>query len=276
MRYLIRPCPQSAIEEECLWSLVQGYAEWCHQQRRKIQVMSYWRELGLLPLLLLCALTAPVWASTVYVAKTGNDAHTCTQAKNQATPRLTVQQGIACLASGDHLILGDGIYHEQIADVAGEEQPGAIRPPSGLSWSQPTTIKAANPRKAVIDKPQPGHPYNHTVYLGRADTRYLALEGLVIDGRGHGTCVWVGPSTHIRLKGNLIKNCGSHGVLVSVADDGSGAQDMYLEGERDHEHRHRAGRPAWLPRHLLYRQYLVHPGQLYSRALSLLRHPRDE
>ena len=49
-----------------------------------------------------------------------------------------------------------------------------------------------------------------------------------IDGRGHGTCVWVGPSSHIRLKNNLIRNCGSHGVFGSVADDGSGCQDMQL------------------------------------------------
>ena len=119
-------------------------------------------------------------------------------------------------------------YHEQIADVAGDETPNTIRPPSGLSWSQPTTIKAANPRKAILDKPQAPHPYTYVVFLGRADTRYISIEGLALDGRGHGTCVWVGPSSHIRLKNNVIRNCGSHGVFGSVADDGSGCQDMQL------------------------------------------------
>lgn len=180
-------------------------------------------------MLLLCLLTSPAWAAQTYhVAKDGNNSRTCEQARSQATPRLTIQQGIACLAGGDTLILGDGVFHEQIADTAGEEQPGAIRPPAGLSWNQPTTIKAAHPRKAILDKPQPGHPYNHTVYLGRADTRYLVLEGLVIDGRGHGTCVWVGPASSIRLKGTLIRNCGSHGIYGAVADDGSGGQDIQL------------------------------------------------
>ena len=181
-----------------------------------------------LALVCLALFSTPGEPASVYVTNTGSDAHTCQQARNQATPRRSVNAGIACLAAGDTLILGDGTYSEQLSDVVSGETPNTVRPPSGLSWSQPTTIKSANPRKAVIDKPQPGEPYNHTVYLGRADTSYLSIEGLVIDGRGHGTCLWVGPGSHIRIQGNVIKNCGGNGVYSAVADDGSGGQDIHL------------------------------------------------
>ena len=117
--------------------------------------------------------------ATYYVSPQGSPMHTCQQATSPSTPRQTVNQGLACLAGGDTLMLGDGVYHEQIADVAGDETPNTIRPPSGLSWSQPTTIKAANPRKAILDKPQAPHPYTYVVFLGRADTRYISIEGLV-------------------------------------------------------------------------------------------------
>ena len=130
------------------------------------------------------------------------------------------------MVGGDTLILQDGVWNEQIGDTQGEA-PGSKRPPSGLSWNQPTVIRAENPRKATINKPQPG--VDHVIMLGLPDTQYLVLEGLVLDGRGHATCVWVGPSSHIRFKGNRITNCGNHGIFGAIADDGSGGQDIQIE-----------------------------------------------
>jgi hypothetical protein len=181
-------------------------------------------------LLVLCLLTSPVWAATYYTAPGGNDSHTCAQAQSFATARATLQGGIQCLASGDTLLLGDGTYHEQISDVVDDEHPGTTRPPAGLSWEHPTVIRAQHLHKAILDKPQGGHPYSHTVMLGMPDTQYLSLEGLVIDGRGHATCVWIGPGSHLRLVGNVIKNCGGNGVYASVADDASGGQDLQIIG----------------------------------------------
>lgn len=49
MRYLMRPMPQSDIEEECLWTIVVGDMSWCYHRRQRIQALSYWRALGLDP-----------------------------------------------------------------------------------------------------------------------------------------------------------------------------------------------------------------------------------
>ncbi len=43
-----RPVPQSAIEEECLWSIVQASVAWALlSQRRPLNALAYWRALGL-------------------------------------------------------------------------------------------------------------------------------------------------------------------------------------------------------------------------------------
>jgi Right handed beta helix region/Bacterial Ig domain len=186
----------------------------------------------LLVLLLCLCLPVPVWAVTRYVSPAGNDANSCTtsQAPGASAKRTLngAQGAIPCMQAGDTLVLQNGVWNEQLSDYDDEEHPGAKRPPSGLSWSQPTTIKAEQPRGATINKPQPQHPYNHTVFIARTDTRYLSIEGLVIDGREHGACIWVGPSSHIRFSGNVIKNCGRNGIMGSVADDGSGLQDIHI------------------------------------------------
>jgi Right handed beta helix region/Bacterial Ig domain len=184
-------------------------------------------------LLLLCVcLPGPVWAVTRYVSPAGNDANSCTtsQAPGASAKRtLNAANGaIACMQAGDTLILQNGVWNEQLSDYDDQEHPGAKRPPSGLSWDKPTTIKAEQPRGATLNKPQPQHPYNHVVFLARPDTQYVSLEGLVLDGRGHGACIWVGPSSHIRFQGNVIHNCGRNGVMGSVADDGTGLQDIHF------------------------------------------------
>jgi hypothetical protein len=66
--------------------------------------------------------------ATHYVATTGSDAgNDCT---NQATPCATIAAGIASMASGDTLVVGDGTYAESIAGM-----------PSGSAGAH-TTIQA--------------------------------------------------------------------------------------------------------------------------------------
>ena len=166
--------------------------------------------------------TVPV---VYHVSTSGDDARTCVQAQNPATAKRTVNAGLACLAGGDTLSIGDGTYSEHIGDTP-SETPGAVRPPAGLSWEQPTVIKALHPRKATLNKPQ-AH-VNYVVFLAHPTTQYVSIEGLVLDGRGHGDCVWMGPSSHLRLTGNIITNCGGNGIYGSVDDQDQGGSDHQI------------------------------------------------
>ena len=76
-------------------------------------------------------------AATLYVAKSGTDSgNNC---KSESNPCATIARGIASMAGGDTLIVGDGTYAEQIA-----------KPPSGTA-SAYTTVKAARDWGVTID-----------------------------------------------------------------------------------------------------------------------------
>lgn len=86
-------------------------------------------------------------ATTYYVATTGSDSNTCTQAQSISTPKQTIEAGITCLAdnSGDTLIVRDGTYNEVITP-----RPGSGRLPHGSNMSNIVTIKSENRYGAVI------------------------------------------------------------------------------------------------------------------------------
>src|SRR5688572_29597159 len=74
-------------------------------------------------------------AETYYVAKSGTNSNSCTQAKTATTAKLTIAAGTACLAAGDTLIIGAGTYAEGISI-------GAI--PSGTDNNHHTTVRGAD------------------------------------------------------------------------------------------------------------------------------------
>lgn len=91
---------------------------------------------------LLCLLLlsqSPVWAATYYVAPTGSDRASCGNAQRQATPRQTINAGIACLRGGGTLIVKAGTDNEIIPETI----------PSGTA-NAPTIVKADPPRGAVL------------------------------------------------------------------------------------------------------------------------------
>jgi hypothetical protein len=53
-------------------------------------------------------------AHTFYVSTSGNDAVSCTTAQNIATPKRTINGGMACMAPGDTLYIRSGTYTEKI------------------------------------------------------------------------------------------------------------------------------------------------------------------
>jgi hypothetical protein len=90
------------------------------------------------PLLILAPLAflvVPAQAVTYYVATTGSNGNTCIQAQNQNTPKQTIPAGVACLVSGDTLIVKAGTYTLSGTGV------GMIQNPPAGTASAYTTIK---------------------------------------------------------------------------------------------------------------------------------------
>ena len=65
-------------------------------------------------------------------------------------PRRSIAAGIACLASGDTLLVSGGTYTECLTDY------GAARPPSGSSWATATRSRPRRGKRAQA--PAPGVP----------------------------------------------------------------------------------------------------------------------
>jgi hypothetical protein len=145
-------------------------------------------------------LSTTVQASTFYTRSTGNDATPCTQAQNASTPRRSIGAGIACLAGGDTLVVGAGEYDEAL--------DGTI--PSGLSASQPTTIRNA-PGERVVIKPVSARNGNNILF--NADGNFLVIDGIHLDAD-----FAIGFGLSVGGTGNIYRNfsiTGAYGQAVS-------------------------------------------------------------
>ena len=81
-----------------------------------VQWSSLCRSAGTLALALSLGWLSAANAATLYVAKSGTDSgNNC---KSESNPCATIARGIASMAGGDTLIVGDGTYAEQIAKPA--------------------------------------------------------------------------------------------------------------------------------------------------------------
>ena len=88
--------------------------------------------------------------ATYYVSKsTGSDKRTCAQATSPTTPRGTVMGGLACVRAGDTLLVGEGVYPEQISSpaIAGTSWSNKVRiaaQPGETVWLTPTSCKVTD------------------------------------------------------------------------------------------------------------------------------------
>ena len=120
-------------------------------------------------------------AATFYVSTAGADSVTCAQAQNAQTPRRTINQGIACLAGGDTLIVKPGEYDELLADYAGvPHAAGVTRPIPGGTASQPTVIRGASPGTAILTSSVENRGCASLVCLTRV--QHLLFQDLILDG----------------------------------------------------------------------------------------------
>jgi parallel beta-helix repeat protein len=152
------------------------------------------------------------YAATYYVSKSGNDGNSCAQAQSLATPKLTINAGVGCVAAGDTLLIRAGNYNEGLQATFS----------SGTSWTNMVRI-ASYPGDTVWMKPLS----NATsagglgfVILLDANVSYIEFDGINLDGTNLSNPVFW-PSTnngnnphHIRLK---------NAEVIAGAIGGSGA-----------------------------------------------------
>src|SRR5262249_52766457 len=133
-----------------------------HRRRRGIFML---RTLGLVSFII-CVLAGSSFASTYYVANTGSNANSCTQAQSQASPRLTIQAGVNCATNaGDVVIVKAGTYIESVTNW----------PASGSSGN-PITIKA-NPGDTVSWRGSGSDVSSLTGAISIMDRSYIRIEG---------------------------------------------------------------------------------------------------
>ena len=154
---------------------------------------------------ILLFLSANGHAATYWVAKTGTNSNSCTQAQSESTPKVTITSGLSCLTAGDTLKVKAGIYAETFTNVI----------PSGTSWSAPVTLMA-NPGDAVTIQPAAGG--DGVIYLVGSANAYIIIDGFIIDAvnetQGHGIVINTG-AHHIRVQNSEIRNAWNQGILVS-------------------------------------------------------------
>ncbi len=123
------------------------------------------------PLLVLATLASAdaAQAATYYVGKTGNDGYSCPQATNEATPKLTITAGLACLATSDTLLIKAGTYTESIPRLA---------VPSGAAGA-PTTVSGFGTDVVTLRPPADVVAGIWVIGGGRS---YITIKKMVIDG----------------------------------------------------------------------------------------------
>ncbi len=150
---------------------------------------------------------------TLYVAKNGNDSNTCLVA---TAPCLTITKGIAAMASGDTLVVGDGTYTESITNM-----------PSGVAASGAyTTIQAANDWGVVIDGSGFANNYNDGIRI--SSKSWVTVRGFKVkmaQANDTNLPVNIPYSNHIRVQRVSASYGGAQG---NVANIGTGPASSYV------------------------------------------------
>lgn len=158
--------------------------------------------------------------ATYYVAKTGSNNYTCTQAQSESTPKVTIAEGLACLAAGDTLIIKDGTYAEYI---------NYHQLPSGTSNTNRTMIKAQNALRAIL-KPTTGVPkVGHIIWL--SGNSWITFDGLKVDGSlirssDNSNGIYAQKNRSVIPVGIIIKNSEITGARMSCI----GIQNVEIAG----------------------------------------------
>jgi parallel beta-helix repeat protein len=148
--------------------------------------MPTYREiLGMPSRIALCLLCAWLWlaggqsasAATYYVAKTGSNSNSCSQAQDPTTPKLTIHGALACIGAGESV----GAGHTVIVKAGTYNEEFSYDLPGGTDWANVFTLKA-NPGDTVTIMPTAGLCSTKPCRVFTiANAQYIVIEGFVLD-----------------------------------------------------------------------------------------------
>ena len=159
-------------------------------------------------------------AKTLYVAKTGKDTgNSCT---STSAPCATIAHGIASMAGGDTLIIGDGTYAEQIVGM-----------PSGTAAAY-TTVRAADDWGVTID----GSGFSNNFIDGiRVSAHYVAIRGFHVkmnQANPDNLGINVFSADHVKIQRCSVAYAGTTGnvaaISVGPAADYTLVEESYVYG----------------------------------------------
>lgn len=140
-------------------------------------------------------------AATYYVATTGSDSGTGTQAQ----PFRSIAKGLSNMTAGDTLYIRGGTYNERI-------NSNSQTIPTGSSWTDAPIISGYPGETAVLAVGGAGELIN----LPHAYIKYVSFENLVLDGLTTiDNVISLGSSGahHVRFKNCEVRNAGHIGVF---------------------------------------------------------------
>lgn len=160
-------------------------------------------------------LAAPsAFATTRYVAKSGNDGSDCTK---QATPCATITHAIEVMAGGDELVIGDGTYAEPVWKM-----------PSGTAAAY-TTIRAEHDFGVLIDGSN--FPNTYQPGIAVAQNSYVQVRGIRVkmnQKNENNEPIQVSTSDHVKIQ----RCMGSYGPVTGNAasiDVGPASHHVLIE-----------------------------------------------
>jgi parallel beta-helix repeat protein len=164
-----------------------------------------------------------------YVAKTGSDSSSCSQAQSQSTSKLTITGALGCLQPGDTLYIREGTYDESFSYTASV--------PSGTSWSAPVTLSAF-PGETVTIRPTTG-PCGGApcrVFEFFDSDQYIVINGFILDAINSPFEVVKFSGGHqIRLSNNELKNGKGSGIYGGINNQYI-KNDVHDNGTNDFDH----------------------------------------
>jgi Right handed beta helix region len=160
---------------------------------------------------------APVLAhsTTYYVAKTGSDLTSCSQAQSISTPKLTINGGLSCMQGGDTLVIKAGTYGEGINNTI----------PAGSSTSNRTKVIGLKGERWTMRPDRASQCFNDGGALYIRNRSFIEIADMILDGTnctGRSALFWsAGTSSHHVLRDSELKNMPNGSGLLFQAAQGS-------------------------------------------------------